>query len=75
MLFVDLKPEIEDEFEKNYRRTVVKSLKNIRREITQKFVSIFLTVKLCIIIQVADACLNKDLNELVDFFMDSMFCV
>lgn len=45
MLFVDLKPEIEDEFEKNYRRTVVKSLKNIRREITQKFVSIFLTVK------------------------------
>ncbi|XP_063440460.1 uncharacterized protein LOC134721406 isoform X1 [Mytilus trossulus] len=37
--FKDLKPEIEDEFEKNYRRTVVKSLKNIRREITQKFPS------------------------------------
>jgi hypothetical protein len=39
-----LKPEIEGEFESNYRKNIVKSLKKVRQEITRMYVSIEMLV-------------------------------
>jgi len=43
-----LKPEIEGEFESNYRKNMVKSLKKVRQEITRMYVSIEMLVAMYI---------------------------